>query len=302
MLSYFACCPCLLTRLSQGVSHRCSLATTQTGDKAKALDKFSFPLQLDFTDVLAAAAAADEGPEGQPRAEAKPAGGGADGSAAGEAAEKPGAEGAAGGAEGKAEGKGKGGEIEPPTYPTGSPVYELVAILIHKGGQAHSGHYGACRATRTFLGVGSCPASTLRTLRVSSRPFRALQVACVLRTCSWRACTPLLPLVMRRCRCSRSKRVLASRKLFANLFWLMYLCRICLAVAHIKDQRSGQWWRFDDETAECMGDQPTGFPGDHGAAAAAAAAAPEGAKGGGGAWVLPARRRTPHQGRYLVCT
>lgn len=132
---------------SQWSSHRFSLATTQTGDKAKALDKFSFPLQLDFTDVLAAAAAADEAPEGQPRSEAKPPGDVTEGAAAGEA----GAEGAAGGVNGKAEGDGKSGETEPPTYPTGSPLYELVAILIHKGGQAHSGHYGACRAASLLL-------------------------------------------------------------------------------------------------------------------------------------------------------
>ncbi len=32
-------------------------------------------------------------------------------------------------------------------------------------------------------------------------------------------------------------------------------------VAHIRDEASGQWWRFDDETATLMGAVPTSHPG-----------------------------------------
>jgi hypothetical protein len=32
-------------------------------------------------------------------------------------------------------------------------------------------------------------------------------------------------------------------------------------VAHIRDEGSGQWWRFDDETASLMGAVPTSHPG-----------------------------------------
>ena len=35
-------------------------------------------------------------------------------------------------------------------------------------------------------------------------------------------------------------------------------------VAHIRDETTGKWWRFDDENAECMGAAPTGYSNDHG--------------------------------------
>ncbi|GAX84137.1 hypothetical protein CEUSTIGMA_g11560.t1 [Chlamydomonas eustigma] len=35
-------------------------------------------------------------------------------------------------------------------------------------------------------------------------------------------------------------------------------------VAHIKEQATGMWWRFDDEAVQPMGVAPTGYPGDHG--------------------------------------
>eukprot|EP00879_Flechtneria_rotunda_P021061 GHRR01022187.1.p1 GENE.GHRR01022187.1~~GHRR01022187.1.p1 ORF type:complete len:771 (+),score=324.72 GHRR01022187.1:120-2432(+) len=38
-------------------------------------------------------------------------------------------------------------------------------------------------------------------------------------------------------------------------------------VAHIKVPDTGTWWRFDDETAEDMGPQPTTHPADHGTTA-----------------------------------
>jgi hypothetical protein len=89
----------------------------QTADKAKALDKFSFPLQLDFRQVLAAAAA---GNAVQPELAAD-RGGSGDGAAAATVATAA---------------------LEVPQYATGSPLYDLMAILIHKGSQASSGHYG----------------------------------------------------------------------------------------------------------------------------------------------------------------
>jgi hypothetical protein len=39
------------------------------------------------------------------------------------------------------------------------------------------------------------------------------------------------------------------------------------AVAHVRDEESGTWWRFDDETVTEMPDGPTGERGDHGVAA-----------------------------------
>ncbi|KAG2495617.1 hypothetical protein HYH03_006217 [Edaphochlamys debaryana] len=155
----------------------------RTGDKAKALDKFAFPLTLDFTDVLTTAAAAS--------------------TAAPAANPGPGSDGAPGASDPGSAAAGAGAApvcapaLEVPAYPTDSPVYELVAILIHKGSQAHSGHY----------------------------------------------------------------------------------------VAHIKDQASGQWWRYDDEAASLIGPDPAAaFMADHGqgaAAATAAGAAEPGAKTGG---------------------
>lgn len=64
------------------------------------------------------------------------------------------------------------------------------------------------------------------------------------------------------------------------------------AVAHIKDQASGQWWRFDDEVAACIGPDPAAaFQSDHGAVGAAAAAAAaaggtaaDGSTKGAGGW------------------
>lgn len=86
---------------------------TQTADKAKALDKFSFPLLLDFQQVLATAAEENAASPGV-TATATMSTLTATASAA----------------------------LEVPQYSTGSPLYELVAILIHKGSQASSGHYG----------------------------------------------------------------------------------------------------------------------------------------------------------------
>ncbi|GLI70002.1 hypothetical protein VaNZ11_014736, partial [Volvox africanus] len=128
----------------------------RTADKAKALDEFSFPLQLDFRQVLETAA------EGNAITQDTTAG--VAGSRA-RTATRTGTRTAAAAA------------MEMPQYATASPVYELVAILIHKGSQASSGHY----------------------------------------------------------------------------------------VAHIKDQASGQWWRFDDESVDCIGPNPTtSFQADHG--------------------------------------
>ncbi len=41
-----------------------------------------------------------------------------------------------------------------------------------------------------------------------------------------------------------------------------HVCKI--AVAHIRDQAGGQWWRFDDDTVTSMGAAPTGHSADHG--------------------------------------
>ncbi|WIA08663.1 hypothetical protein OEZ85_008090 [Tetradesmus obliquus] len=54
-------------------------------------------------------------------------------------------------------------------------------------------------------------------------------------------------------------------------------------VAHIKMPDSGSWWRFDDETAEEMGTQPTSFPADHGTTAQAQGAAADKAGAADGA-------------------
>ncbi|GFR39860.1 hypothetical protein Agub_g358, partial [Astrephomene gubernaculifera] len=154
----------------------------RTADKAKALDKFSFPLHLDFRRVLREAAAAAEAAT----AAVAPSGGGGAG-----AGDKSGPAAAAAPA---AAATATAGLEEVPEFAAGTPAYELAGILIHKGSQASSGHY----------------------------------------------------------------------------------------VAHIKDQASGQWWRFDDESAECIGPYPTAaFQQDHGASSAAAAAA-AGAAGTGG--------------------
>ncbi|KAG2448999.1 hypothetical protein HYH02_005753 [Chlamydomonas schloesseri] len=181
----------------------------RTFDKAKALDKFAFPLTLDFSQVLAEAAAAEQAS--------------AAGAAATMATEATADAGTAGVAEGGGAAPPKGTDaaaeaaaaavvaLETPSYPVeGSPLYELVGILIHKGSQAHSGHY----------------------------------------------------------------------------------------VAHIKDQASGQWWRFDDEVAACIGPDPAAaFQSDHGAVGGAAAAAAAAAGGssaaaeGGGKGAGTSRKR-----------
>ncbi|KAG2444722.1 hypothetical protein HXX76_001466 [Chlamydomonas incerta] len=158
----------------------------RTFDKAKALDKFAFPLTLDFSQVLAEAAAAEQASAAEAAAATAQA------AAAADAAAADGAAAAAGGAAAPkaadaAAATAAAVALETPSYPVeGSPLYELVGILIHKGSQAHSGHY----------------------------------------------------------------------------------------VAHIKDQASGLWWRFDDEVAACIGPDPAAaFQSDHGAVGAAAAAA-----------------------------
>ncbi|EFJ43553.1 flagellar-specific protein Ssa14 [Volvox carteri f. nagariensis] len=149
----------------------------RTADKAKALDKFGFPLQLDFRQVLAAAATGNS--EGSPAAAGNPAAAAAATAAA---------------------------ALEVPQYAAGTPLYELVGILIHKGSQASSGHY----------------------------------------------------------------------------------------VAHIKDQVTGQWWRFDDDSADCIGYNPTAaFQADHGTGAAgAASAAAAGSDAGGKVTAGASRKRS----------
>ena len=39
-------------------------------------------------------------------------------------------------------------------------------------------------------------------------------------------------------------------------------------MAHVRDERSARWWRFDDETVTPMPTGPVGEHGDHGVASA----------------------------------
>ena len=39
------------------------------------------------------------------------------------------------------------------------------------------------------------------------------------------------------------------------------------AVAHVKNEQTGKWWRFDDEAASVMERGPVGENSDHGVAA-----------------------------------
>ncbi|PNH10262.1 Ubiquitin carboxyl-terminal hydrolase 26, partial [Tetrabaena socialis] len=110
----------------------------RTADKAKALDKFRFPLRLDFTAVLAAAAAEGEGAGAPPAATPATAAAAAAAAAPGAPATRAAAAAAAAAA----------ASLEVPAYATGSPHYELVSILIHKGSQASSGHYGVVEEGR----------------------------------------------------------------------------------------------------------------------------------------------------------
>ena len=51
------------------------------------------------------------------------------------------------------------------------------------------------------------------------------------------------------------------------------ICQLPAAVAHVRDEASGKWWRFDDETVTEMPQGPIGEKGDHGGVAPAAASA-----------------------------
>ena len=58
------------------------------------------------------------------------------------------------------------------------------------------------------------------------------------------------------------------------------------AVAHVRDEASGKWWRFDDETVTEMPQGPIGEKGDHGGGAPAAA--PASKKSAAGKWLCMA--------------
>ena len=58
------------------------------------------------------------------------------------------------------------------------------------------------------------------------------------------------------------------------------------AVAHVRDEASGKWWRFDDETVTEMPQGPIGEKGDHGGVAPAAASASK--KNVAGQWLCMA--------------
>lgn len=39
---------------------------------------------------------------------------------------------------------------------------------------------------------------------------------------------------------------------------------LCIAVAHVLEESTSKWWRFDDETVSAMPDGPVGERADHG--------------------------------------
>lgn len=199
----------------------------QTLDKAKASDKFSFPLDLDLNEV-------------HRRAE----------------------DGVPGGADAV-----KGGHLAAPEaacMQTPSLVYRLAAVLIHKGASASHGHYGeglAAQGGGWGWGQEDAPACSPTanggSLRCTAMPQR-LQ-----RRGAMRAPAPSYHReAWHQARCgdnTDSDSDNADNTIYVR-------ASIASAVAHICDQASGKWWRYDDQEVEALGQLPTGCPADHGMA------------------------------------
>ena len=145
-----------------------------------------------------------------------------------------------------------------------SQMYDLHAILIHKGSSASQGHYGKatycpvlsrCEKHNMFCTAGFVAYLRTQTLSltdsIASTATKTMYITHA-QLCSITCCKP-----------SQTRLLLSITGYVRtrNMFF-------CITVAHVLEESTGKWWRFDDETVTTMPDGPVGERADHGVSTA----------------------------------